>query len=73
MSAIRDEHLKITVQDRYPSLGGQQAVSTPRGVLVEHIPTGMRAFCDQERSQLRNKRVAIAMIEYVLVELGWTP
>ena len=52
MSAIRDEHLKITVQDRYPSLGGQQAVSTPSGVLVEHIPTGIRAFCDQERSQL---------------------
>ena len=47
--------------------------NTPRGVCVEHLPTGLKASCDQERSQLRNKRVAIAMIEYVLAEFGWTP
>ena len=65
-------HLKITVQDRYPSPRGQCAVSTPRGVAVEHLPTGLKAFCDQERSQLKNKRVAMLMVEYGLAEIGWT-
>lgn len=64
-------YLKITVQDRYPSLGGQQAVSTPSGVLVEHLPTGLKAFCDQGRSQLKNKNIAMAMIECGLAEIGW--
>lgn len=72
MMVIRDEHLKITVPERHLH-GGQTCGDTPRGVCVEHLPTGLKAYCDQERSQLRNKRVAIAMIEYGLAELGWTP
>lgn len=63
-------HLKITVQDRGPK-GGQTCGATPTGVVVEHLPTGLKAFCDQHRSQLKNKQVAMAMVEYGLAELGW--
>ena len=63
-------HLKITVQSRRPP-GGQGVGDSPTGVVVEHLPTSLKAFCDQVRSQLKNKHVAMAMIEYGLAEIGW--
>lgn len=77
MSAIRDEHLKITVQDRYPSLGGQQAVSTPRGVLVEHTnwypgvlrpgakPTPQQARRDRH-DRIRARRTGVDSMSKIL-------
>ena len=63
-------YLKITVPQPN-SKGGQSCGSTPPGVTVEHIPTSLKAFCDQGRSQLKNKNIAIAMIEYGLAEINW--
>lgn len=62
-------HLKITVRD-LPT-GGQGVCVVPSGVTVEHLPTGLKAFCDQGRSQLKNKNIAMSMIEYGLAEIGW--
>jgi protein subunit release factor A len=44
-----------------PNRGGQQAgIST--GVKVTHEPSGLVAICATERSQHRNKQIAMDMI-----------
>lgn len=50
--------------------GGQHAGSPPMFVRVTHIPTDTVAECGFERSQFKNKQVAISMIEMALVEMG---
>ena len=65
---MNDKYLKVEVH--YPhQVGGQQVGDSPIGVWVTHLPTGLKAFCDHERSQLRNKRIAMSMIEWGLAEL----
>ena len=49
---------------------GGQHVGTPVGVWATHVPTGLRAFCNSERSQFKNRKVAVAMLEMGLVEMG---
>lgn len=43
------------------SVGGQQ-VGIATGVKVTHTPTNLIAICATERSQHRNKQIAIDMI-----------
>lgn len=43
------------------SKGGQH-VGTASGVRVEHVPTGLVAIVETERSQHRNKEIAVEMI-----------
>jgi peptide chain release factor 2 len=50
--------------------GGQHTGDVSCGVKVTHIPTGLKAFCDSERSQMRNRDVCIAMLEYGMAEIG---
>ena len=64
-------HLKVTPIDQCKGNGGQHTGQFHGGVNIEHTPTGLKAFCDQGRSQLRNRRIAESMIEYGLAELGW--
>ena len=68
---LNPEHLKVTVIDPSPK-GGQTTGLTWYVVEVEHLPTRLIARCGAERSQLKNKKVAMAMIEYGLAEMGWT-
>lgn len=63
-------HLKIEVLHPEPR-GGQHVGRSHQTVKVTHLPTGISATCDYERSQMRNKRVCLAMIEYGLAEIGW--
>lgn len=49
--------------------GGQHAGSPAMFVRVTHIPTDTVAECGFERSQFKNKQVAMAMIEMALVEM----
>lgn len=56
---IRDEDLKVEALRRHP--GGQQ-VGTDSKIRVTHIPSGLVAECETERSQHRNKQIAIDMI-----------
>ena len=57
---LRDEDLKVEVVRRHP-LGGQH-VGTDPGVRVTHLPSGLTAECQTERSQHRNRQIALDMI-----------
>lgn len=58
----------------YPprSLGGQH-VGTRPGVKVTHIPTGLVAICETERSQHRNKQIALDMLMGGLTSPSYRP
>lgn len=60
-------------QEKDKSQGGQHCGDFPKGIWATHTPTGLKAFCNSERSQLRNRNVAVAMLEYGLAELGIQP
>ena len=66
---IRQEDLQISVIDERPR-GGQHVGTMPTVVRVIHIPTGIVARVGTERSQMKNRNIAIAMIEYGLLEAG---
>lgn len=51
--------------------GGQHVGLTQSTIKCLHEPTGIYAVCGSERSQHRNKRIAQAMVEYGLAEMGW--
>lgn len=68
---MKPEHLRIQTLNPYDTKGGQHAGVIPSGVCVTHVPTGLTATCFIERSQSRNRNVALAMIEYGLAELEW--
>lgn len=68
---MRDADLKIESSEPPRPQGGQIVGMGFPGIRVTHVPTGIHAVCDSERSQLRNKRIALAMVEYGLAELGW--
>jgi ribosome-associated protein len=48
--------------------GGQHQNTSETGVRLVHLPTGVRAEAREERSQLRNKRVALARLRSRLEE-----
>ena len=43
--------------------GGQTVGTGPSGVKVTHEPSGLTAISESERSQHRNRQIAMAMIE----------
>lgn len=51
--------------------GGQHVGIPNPGVKVTHIPTGISATCDCQRSQMQNRNVALSMIEWGLSEIGY--
>ncbi len=60
----------VTGVNRKPP-GGQQVGITPTDVMVTHTPTGIFAVCGHERSQHKNRTIAMRMVEYGLAEMGW--
>jgi peptide chain release factor 2 len=69
MSDIPDADLQIEL---WPpnGVGGQQ-VGVTTGVKVTHIPSGIVAFVNTNRSQHRNKNVAVDMILGALTSPHW--
>lgn len=67
---INPAHLLIEPTSVNPK-GGQQVGIVSSGVRVTHLPSGLFARCECERSQLKNRNICLAMIEYGLAELGW--
>lgn len=63
-----DDEFKFTVD--YPPgyrFGGQHAGTPTMVITVEHVPTGLRASCGMERSQYKNRIVAMEMVQYALL------
>lgn len=66
---MNPKNLKIESIDRQLK-GGQQCDVMPRGVKITHVPSGLTASCECERSQMKNRDIALSMIEWGLSELG---
>jgi peptide chain release factor 2 len=66
--SIDPEELKIeTFRSSGP--GGQHMQKTSTAVRITHLPTGLVASCQNERSQLRNKETALRILRSRLLEL----
>ena len=66
-SALHEADLRFEAC-RASGPGGQHVNKTSSAIRATHVPTGLTAFAQEERSQHRNKALAIARIAAALLE-----
>lgn len=65
---IPDKDLEISTC-RGSGAGGQAVNKTSFAVQIKHLPSGLQVRCESDRSQLRNKDIALSMLRAKLLQI----